>query len=140
MHVVFIFLSFSLNRAHHTRHRHRERGAHPVASGDAQCFHKLSSDPNTPRSLEFPRLFIGRSSPFFAVSGLSEVRRFRREGSSHNFVLRRPQRIGDDSVGKPGQHENKRGKSPFAHEPEASSKQQRDPPERAKKDQPVAGQ
>jgi len=51
-------------------------------------FHKLSSVPNTPRSLEFPRLFIGRSSPFFAVSGLSEVRRFRRVGSSHNFVLR----------------------------------------------------
>jgi len=45
-------------------------------------FHKLSSVPNTPRSLEFPRLFIGRSSPFFAVSGLSEIRRFRRLGSS----------------------------------------------------------
>jgi hypothetical protein len=87
VHVVFIFLPFSLNRGHHARHRHRERGAHPVASGDAQCFHKLSSVPNTPRSLEFPRLFIGRSSPFFAVSGSSEARRFRRVGSSHHSSL-----------------------------------------------------
>ncbi len=84
-----------MNRGHHTRHRHREGGARPVARGDAQCLHKLSSVLNTPGGFEFPWMSIGGSSPLLAASGrrFDELKNlpvfFRREVGADAHVVHR---------------------------------------------------